>query len=1289
MEPAANPALERLPLSLSQREVWLDQRAWPASTHLNIGGCGFLAGHVDVPLMRQALALLVARHEALRLAPLPDGSQRLLAPFEPDLELVDISLAADPKQAMRDWWQTRIRQPFALDGSVPWRFALLRAGDALHGVSLQFHHLVMDGWGTALVLRRWSEIYNALLDGAELPAPADPGYLQFIEESNAYRQSDAFVRDAQYWSEQLPALPPPLIERRFAQGDPHALAPSRIAVQHIALEEYDRLCQFAAARGSSAFNLFLAAICLYFARINARQEVLVGVPNLNRGGRRYRETPGMFVGVLALHIRVDPQLPVSELMASVALALRGALRHPRYPLSEVGRNLQAIRSGRAAVFDVMLSFERQDYDVVFGRARAIDSGQMFPGIARYCLGLTVCEFQPAQDVELVLDGSTACFQEGECELLGRRIWHLVRCMMGDPGQSGAALDLLPPQEQQELIVGLHRNIPTLQPMGSYAFLIERQAALRPGAPALVWDGGSMDFRTLDRRANHLARRLVAYGVKAQTVVAIAIARSADLVLAMLAVSKSGAAFLPLDPDAPVARLASILQDSAAAVLLIQEDSWERLAQLHERTMVTNWGGASAGSAMATSPPASPSPQDLAYVLFTSGSTGRPKGVMVEHATLSRRLAWLSRTWQIEPSDRSAQATQVTFDPALIELFLPLVNGASVALPPPGRLRPESLAEFAVRHGVSIMVFVPSTLAGFLDAARAYGELKLRVACCGGEVLSAELANRFLTQTRARLYNVYGPTETAIFATAWQCQVRPAGSVLPIGRPIDDSLIYVLDESRRPTPFGVPGEIYIGGQAIARGYLNRPDLTAEAFVDDPWRPGQRMYRTGDRGWLEVGGNLNFIGRLDRQVKLRGYRIELGEIEAALLAVEGVTQAAVKLVQRRDKALLHAWASGAGGHSAESLQRVLRVRLPDYMIPTAIAVLPALPLSSTGKIDYAALPEPQAAELLAASRGPSGRMESQLLALWQEVLKVHPLQVQDNFFDVGGDSLAAVAILTGIERMLGRKVPLYLLTEHPTVERLALALESETGAPELMVRLGHGSARLPLYLAASGHGDLLRFQSLAQAMQDACELHMLQPPDDSGVSTSALAGLYADCIQKHNGAAGYLAGFSVGGIAALESACLLEQRGVPVRGLILIDTIYPKKVWGGTAIWRTLAWLIRRLHVQDLSMNGRRLGAMITDPGLVGQVMAMSGYRPSTFGGHTILIKTSGLARWDPLLFQPWRLLLGERLSERAIQGLHGSIFEPASVGQLARLLSDAVDPPGTGAAAALADSQASP
>jgi syringomycin synthetase protein SyrE len=1259
------------PLSTSQREVWLDQRAWPGSAHLNIGGGAYLRGPLDLALFREALTLLVAENEALRLAPLPNGTQRLLEHLDAKLEIIDVSDAADPREAMRTWWQEWMRVPFTLDGTPPWRFALLRASDVFHGLTIQFHHLVMDGWGTSQVMRRWSEIYNALLRETDMPTSGAGAYRQFIEESIEYESSHSFTGDAAYWADQFPSLPPPLFDRPYADPRSHQLAAAQLAMQPISRADYDRISLFAASRGVSPFCFFLAALALYFARTTNRDDIVIGVPSLNRRGQRYKETFGMFVGVFPLRIRVRPDMTVSELLAATSTALRGGLRHPRYPLSALGRSLDLIQQRRDGLFDVILSFERQDYAVSFGTADLIDSRQLFSGTARYPLGVTVCEFHPDQPVELVLEGSAACFADGEVELLARRLTQLLDSMMDDPRRPLEDIDLLPQEEHHALMDGMHADVTCHNETLPFIYLFERQVVRDPDAVALVWPGGSMDYGTLNRRANHLAHRLVTLGAGRDAIVAIAIDRSAAMMIALLAVAKAGAAFLPLDIHSPAARLAGIIEESGALALLIGEDGPGSLQQLHRQTVVVNSNDFIQTGAEQRLP-VCPAPADLAYVLFTSGSTGKPKGVMVEHATLSRRLAWLARVYGVERHDRSAQATQITFDPALIEVFLPLICGASVALPPPGRLLPESLAAFAVEHGVTIMAFVPATLSRFLDGAASRAGLKLRVACCGGEVLAPELANRYLLTTGARLYNVYGPTETAIFATAWECKFSASHAALPVGRPVDNTRIYVLDQRMRAVPFGVAGEVYIGGDAIARGYLGRSDATRESFLDDPFRPGHRMYRTGDRGWIGSDGNLRFIGRVDRQIKLRGYRIELGEIETTLLAIDGVHQAAAKLVELHGKRMIHAWVSGVGV-DADSLQRQLRARLPDYMVPSRIGVLPELPLGGTGKIDYSALPLPEPAASASTARAPRNDLERELLAIWEKALDRRPLSVRDNFFDVGGDSLTAIQIFGGIEARLGRSVPLQLLMDHPTIEQLAIALETDAETPKTMVRLGGERGRIPVYLAASGHGDLLRFQNLANALGDVCELHMLQPPDGGNVdSIGDLATLYADRIEARGDVPRYIAGFSVGGIAALETSRLLQQRGATVHGLFLIDTIYPSSLLRGTVPWRTLGWLTRHLRMQELSMNGRRLGAMFSDSGLVAQVKALSAYRPVSFDGPTHLIISSGLANWDRWLFRSWRRLMSGNLSEVQVRGLHGSIFEPANVNDLATVIASRLE-----------------
>ncbi|MCV2358793.1 amino acid adenylation domain-containing protein [Paucibacter sp. TC2R-5] len=1296
-------------MSLSQREVWLDQRAWPGSTHLHIGGAGFLVGPLDVARLQQALLLLVARHAALRLAPHADGTQCLLSHFEPQLDLIRLDASDDPRESMRAWWQQSMRQHFELDGQPPWRFTLLRANDLLHGLTIQFHHLVMDGWGTTQVMRAWSEIYAELgSDSAPTALPA-PSYQDFIAESVAYRSSVQFERDASYWQQQLgehlagkqkSLLDGALIASRQSQGQGQlrrqALPEADVFKLPLPRPAYDRLAANAEASGSSVFACFLAAVALYYARLLGRSSLLIGVPSLNRSGRRYRATPGMFVGVLAVRVQIEAGASAADLLRHVSQQIQGALRHPRYPLSELSHSLQLMRAGRDSLLDLVLSFERQDYALSFGAAQLVDSRQLFAGVARYPLALTVCEFDAQADPEMIVEASQDCFGPAEPQLLARRLWHLTQALAEalalHPNRSLEALDIVPSEERWALLEGLHKDLAQLDAPQAYIDLFEHQAALWPQRCALVWDGGSLSYGELAQRVEMLARRLRDLGAARNKVVALAIERGPEMVTALLAISRACAAFLPLDPQAPTARLAEILADSGAVALLLDASATPNLAALHSRCLPVRVASDSAvAPSQAQGLWATASPDDLAYVLFTSGSSGRPKGVMVEHGALSRRLAWLSRAWAIDANDRSAQGTQLVFDPALIELLLPLTQGASIALPPPGKLHPQRLADFMLRHGTTFSALVPSSLPGLLAGWHGKPGLKLRVACCGGEVLAPELAARFVRETGAQLFNVYGPTEATIFATSWDCTLDTAeaqapeyGADLPLGRPIDDSRIYVLGPGQELLPFGAIGEIYIGGGALARGYVGRPDLDQQAFMADPFAAGQRIYRSGDRGWLDVLGRLHFSGRIDRQIKLRGYRIEPGDVEAACCALPGIEQAVVQKIELGGQAQLHAWLVGRRCDTLK-LQAGLRMKVPDYMRPSGFTWLDAMPLTGTGKLDCAALPLPLGEQCQSKSlRPPATAMEHRLLALWQQALSprdgsmasIRSIGMDDDFFELGGDSLAALSILGAMEDQLGRPLPLQLISEHPSIASLARVLSLPIVRPGVLHALSDSSADTSapapaLFLAASGHGDVLRLKNLAQSLQGDTQLFMLQAPLSPAPATmEEFASLYADCIEAQTQTgdqAVWLAGFSVGGVTALATALELQKRGRKPLGLMLLDTIHPDAVFGGATSWRALGWLVSKLHMQDLSMNGRRLSAMFSDPGLISQVLALRGHRCHAFTGPVLLVKSTGLASWNRFLFQGWHRLMPQDIQTRLVSGLHGSMFEAQHVNELAETM----------------------
>ncbi|MGM9513624.1 non-ribosomal peptide synthetase [Roseateles sp. DB2] len=1260
----------QLPLSLSQREVWLDQRAWPGSTHLHIGGFAFLHGPLDLPLLRRSLQQLVEENEALRLQVLPDaGAQCLLQTLVAPLDIIPLDPSRDARTAMLDWWRQECHQRFDLAEAPPWRCVLLTDGQDFHGLSIRFHHLVMDGWSTQLFMQRWTERYTQLQQDLT-PVPSESGaYLAFISSGQEYLGSPACLRDADYWSGQWPSLQEPALPPRHALRAPDRLPRAHVARLQIPRRELQPLQTALQALEASLFDAALSAIALYLQRSRGVEHLAVGMPSLNRGGARWRQTLGMFVSVQPLLLHLQPQMSIGALLADCRHQARTGLRHARYPLSETAHRLQLMRSGRDSLLDVMVSLERQSYALGFGPCRLEQARQSFADEARYPLALTLCEFGDAEEVELVLELSERCFEADEAELLLRRIWHLMKLLPGGLDSPLDAPALMPDEESWALIHGLHKNLASTEQAQPVWLQFSRQAGLHPEALALVWDdppdqAQSMSYAELHQRSLALASALQGAGLRQGQVLALLLDRSPALLAALLAAWRCGACVLPLSTELPQERLLELLNIAAPALLLgSRQDVMRWCSEPLPGISLSPQGevldvpvaGAGVGAARVL--------QEAAYLLFTSGSTGRPKAVRVGHDALARRLAWLVRRWQIGPQDRSVQQVQPSFDPALIELLLPLIQGGSVALMPPGRQHPERLAAFMQRHQVSLCALVPSSLAGLLAGLQRHPVPSLRVACCGGEVLAPALSNRFLAETGAALFNVYGPTEACIFASAWPCEPWPETEALPLGPAVDDTRIYVLDERQRPQPFGVSGEVWLAGPTLALGYLDEQD-TAAAFLPDPFHPGERMYRSGDRGWLDVQGRLHFAGRRDRQLKLRGYRIDLGDVEAACLKLPGVHQAAVQCVNQGEGQRLHAWLAGPRAQAEPGLAALLRQRLPDYMVPSSLTLLPELPLSASGKLMLDALPPPARAVGVAAEAPVASAMEAELLDLWRVHLKRESIGLAQNFFDLGGDSLAALAILSAMEDRLGRRLPLQLVVDHPTVRQLAFALAAPQAAEGVLLPLSRDMQAPRLYVAASGHGDVLRLQALARALEGRLSVLMLQPPRDAPQQMAALAEVYADAVASDKPRRFWLAGFSVGGVSALACCRALEARGMAPQGLILLDSIHPDAVLGGTSSWRALGWLVRRLHVQDLSMNGRRLGAMFADPGLVAQVMALRHHRCEACACAVWLLKTTGLLRWNRLLFHGWQRLFGERLRSVVVRGLHGSMFEPEHVHQLA-------------------------
>jgi len=1262
--------MSRLPFSISQKDVWTELRAWSNSCHLNIGGISRINGHIDIGIFEQALHNLIKENDALRLVPTLEGAQVLLDDFQIPLVHKDFSSSQSPLESAIEWQNNWMKEPFEVGERPPIRYALLSVSEDTHFCVIQSLHIAMDGWSVSKAEQKLGQHYTALLTGDNSVIETSRSYQDFIEDSLKYKSSKVFEKDKAYWESSFTELPEPVFDVRYNLSQTSGIAKANIEVCDINRQLINDLKQLAADNKCTLFHCFLGLLAIYINKSQHRNEFVIGLPSLNRGGGKYKSTLGMFVGVIPVKIMVEDDATPAEIINDISKSLKKAYRHAKYPLSEQFRRLKAIQQGRDRLFDVIFSFEDFVFEKQYGEATVGATNQTFSGFSRYPLAISVCDFVGETNAEMVLEGNEQYFSSAETQLIGQRLLFLGRQILTSYEQPISCLSINTKHEQQRLITSGLSLASNPQAVTPFFKIIEQKAELDPKAVASVWRGGALNYGELIHCAKQLTIILIENGVQSGDVVAFALERGVEVLITQLACSMIGAAFLPNDVEIPPNRLSVILQESHAKILLINEVNRGRFTEIDthlisigcEQLLVKKADLSSYSSAQINE-------LDTAYILFTSGTTGKPKGVAVSHRALALRLSWVVEKWGISSADRSLQATQVNFDPALIELLVPLLKGGSVAFPPAGRLLPESLPQYMIEFGATMLAFVPSTLTRFMDGVKHPSDLNLRICCCGGEILSREVANRFVNLTNAVLFNVYGPTEACIFATSWQIkQSENHYKALPIGAPLADSQIFIVDKQNRLLPYGVVGEICIGGETLAQGYINQPEKTAVSFIESDLAEGQRLYKTGDLGWLDTDGILHFSGRDDRQIKLRGYRIELNEIENTLLNQPSVSSAAVKLVGSGSKAAIHTWLELKNRSDLELVRNKLSGLLPDYMLPSRYNVLDSMPHTANGKIDYDVLPNTGYISEHRSSRQPVGRLEIKILAIWQRTLKQPDLTVLDNFFEFGGDSLSAVVCLNEIEEMLGKRLSLYQLVENPTVASLADCLETALNLPKLLVSLGDTTRSVSMYIAASGNGDMMRFTALAKAMHGVCDLHMLQPPGNQiDIDIPQLASLYANKIKERGESEIYLAGFSVGGLAAAETARLLQKENIKVKELIIVDTILLRMPRVGLWMWKCLAAFLTKSGPRANRFFPKKLAGTLKDKGLYMQVKAMQEYELSQYHGDAILLKSSAYRYLQAWLLGRWRKIIKPKPLEFQIETSHSRFFEPGNVEKLAEIL----------------------
>ncbi|MDX1997183.1 MAG: amino acid adenylation domain-containing protein [Thermoanaerobaculia bacterium] len=1050
--PRASAGPSSFVTSFAQERLWFLDKFEPGSAVYNIPNATRLAGPLNLEALSQALADLVARQESLRttFAENPEGGaplQVIAAEGHVPLTVVDLRQHPERDREAAELAGREALEPFDLATGPLCRVTAVRLTDDETALFVTIHHIVSDGWSMDVFVRELGQAYGARATAGQPAAwpPLPLGYADYSAWQRSFLADDELERQLGFWRQALEGAPT-LLEipadrpRPAVQSFRGAVAPFRLPDALAAA-----LRGQAKASQATVFQLLLAAFGAFLGRLTGQDDLTVGSPVSGRERPGLESLIGFFVNTLVLRQRLNGAPSFGELVTRARDGALAALAHQDVPFEKLVEELAPVRSlASTPLFQTMLVFQNpQDAEAALaegnggGGGLELRSQEQEIRISKFDLTLFVL------DHGTVFNGHwayrTDLFDAVTVERYARAFETFLAGALANPELSYGRLPLLPEAERRQILVEWNQPRLDYPSDGFVHELFAAQAAAAPDRVAVVFEGETLSYGELDRRANHLAQELQLRGIGPDSVVGVLAERSFELIVALFGVLKAGGAYLPLDPDLPSERLGFMIEDSQVEVVLAQDRHADGIVGYGQAQIVILDGPLPDGPA--ATPVVALHPENAAYVIYTSGSTGRPKGVVVSHGAMANRLRFAVAN-DVGPDHAFLQKTTISFDVSVLEIFAPLLAGGRTVLAKPrGQSDLAYLVELIEGQRVTHTSFPPTLLYALFeqDGFAHLGTLESVVT--GGETVPSELPELFVQHSQAQLFNRYGPTEATISVTSWSCRPEVPERVLPIGFPTAKARVYVLDRELQPVPIGVPGEIYLGGQCVARGYLARPAKTAETFVPDPFSgvAGDRLYKTGDLARFRPDGALEFVGRIDNQVKIRGFRVELGEIENVLSRHAGIREVAVVDWGEGAGKTLAAYlvAGGSRRPGDNELKDLLGASLPAYMVPSAYVWLDRLPLSPSGKIDRKNLPAPEAGgEQLEPPLGPT---EELVVTVWQELLGTSRIGRNSNFFDLGGHSLLATRVASRVRELLDVELPLRVFFEQPTVKGLARALE----------------------------------------------------------------------------------------------------------------------------------------------------------------------------------------------------------------------------------------------------------
>lgn len=1287
--------LQILPLVAAQPGIWVADQLSKQANAYAVAHFIELRGELDSALLANAIVAGMQEADTLNMAfgeqdgepvqwPAP---QRFSEPA-----MIDLRQEADPDAAARALMRRDMTGDLrVLSGAPLWHHSLMRLGDTHWYWYQRYHHLVVDGFSFTALTRRIANIYSARARKAmPEPTPFIP-FSEVVEEYQRYQQSSSYQRDAQFWREKGAQLPPPAslsalpLAGQSVSTDllRQTLTPDR--------DTFRTLVNHAQSQQLSAADTAFALVALWLARLSGQNDFAAGFIFMRRIGSAALCATGPVINVLPMAVHYDPAQPLTTLATQLAAEVKKMRRHQRYDAEQVQRDLG--RHGDSdPLYGPVINLKMFDYQLDFNGIAGV-THQLASGPVR---DLEIAIYISEQG-ELTLE-LLANAERYDAAMLARhasRFALLLEQLAQQPDRPCGELAMLTDAEHQQLRAVNQTAMPI--PAETLGSLLAQQAARTPDAHALTDGQQSLTYCEMQQQVQALARQLAAQGVVAGDIVAVALPRSVWLSLALQAIVTVGAAYLPLDTGYPDERLQLMLEDAAPKRLITSGALSARfaaispVAQYHYEALLPTDAPAPL--------PQQATPQDGAYIIYTSGSTGRPKGVLVGHEAIVNRLLWMQNHYPLRAEDVVLQKTPCSFDVSVWEFFWPLIVGAQLVMAPPEAHRdPEALQQLFARYQVTTTHFVPSMLAAFVaalnDADAVAACRTLRRVFCSGEALPTELSRQWRQLTQVPLHNLYGPTEAAV-DVSWYPACGDeldavSGACVPIGFPVWNTGLRILDARLQPVPPGVAGDLYLTGIQLAHGYLDRPGLTASRFIADPYGNGTRMYRTGDVARWLASGAVEYLGRSDDQLKIRGQRIELSEIDHALAALPGIEQAVTHAAvlgsataTQGDARQLVGYVVASEPVKSEALREALSQQLPAHMVPVAIVQLDALPLSSNGKLDRKALPLPQQRCASGAARAPSPGLESELAAAFCTLLERDSISARDDFFALGGHSLLAMRLAARLRRTLQRPVSVGQIMVASSVEKLAILLNSEQAdsqragfEPVLPLRRGEGPT---LFCFHPASGFAWQFSILQRYLNPRWSLIGIQSPDVQG-PLSASATLEEVCeahlqtLRREQPHGPYFfIGYSLGGTLAQGIAARLEAAGEKVAFLGLLDTWPPEtQNWdekrGMNVVDPAVLEEMNREREQFIAAQRQQAGVEMKamfdaiEANYASSVRLLATARSARFNGRATLFLATRTLQPGQDARRAWTPYLGE-LAICPLDCAHVDIISPAMFAQI--------------------------